>query len=277
MIFLSFFNLQGRILNRFGKDVDVLDTTMAMLIRGWITCLLAVISTFLIISYTTPLFLVPIAVVMCCYYFVQRIYVATSRQLKRLESVTKSPIFSHFGETLNGAATIRAFSLQTEFIKRSERLVDDNQKANYPAIVANRWLAVRLEMVGNLIIFCSALLAVLGKDSLTPGLVGLSVSYALSVTQTLNWLVRMTSELETNIVAVERLKEYSETKCEAKWELESDKKNSKIGLQMPVLNSRMSTPDIGKDCPWFSKICHLQLKLDKKLELWVELELENHQ
>ena len=75
---------------------------------------------------------------MCCYYFVQRIYVATSRQLKRLESVTKSPIFSHFGETLNGVATIRAFSLQHDFIKRSERLVDDNQKANYPAIVANR-------------------------------------------------------------------------------------------------------------------------------------------
>ena len=111
---------------------------MAMLIRGWLTCLLAVISTFLIISYTTPLFLVPIAVVMGCYYFVQRVYVATSRQLKRLESVTKSPIFSHFGETLNGVATIRAFSLQEDFIKRSERLVDDNQKANYPAIVANR-------------------------------------------------------------------------------------------------------------------------------------------
>merc|ERR1711860_228660 len=162
--------------------------------------------------------------VMCCYYLVQRVYVATSRQLKRLESVSKSPIYSHFGETLNGSATIRAFNLQTDFIKRSENLVDDNQKANYPAIVANRWLGVRLETVGNLIIFCSALLAVLGKDSLTPGLVGLSVSYALSVTQTLNWLVRMTSEVETNIVAVERLKEYSETQREANWEKESDDK-----------------------------------------------------
>ena len=68
------------------------------------------------------------------------------------------------------------------------------------------------------------MLAVLGKDSLTPGLVGLSVSYALSVTQTLNWLVRMTSEVETNIVAVERLKEYSETQREANWEKESDEK-----------------------------------------------------
>ena len=219
MIFLS---IKGRILNRFGKDVDVLDTTMPMIFRGWITCLFGVLATFIVISYTTPTFLVPVSVIMGCYYFVQKIYVATSRQLKRLESVSKSPIYSHFGETLNGTATIRAFNLQNDFIQQSENLVDDNQKANYPAIVANRWLAVRLESVGNIIIFSSALLAVLGKDTLTPGLVGLSVSYALSVTQTLNWLVRMTSEVETNVVAAERLKEYSETKQEAQWTLDSD-------------------------------------------------------
>merc|ERR1712223_899214 len=179
-------------------------------------------ATFMIICYNTPIFMVPVSIVMCCYYLVQRVYVATSRQLKRLESVSKSPIYSHFGETLNGSATIRAFNLQTDFVKQSENLVDDNQKANYPAIVANRWLAIRLETVGNLIIFCSALLAVLGRNDLTPGMVGLSVTYALSVTQTLNWLVRMTSEVETNVVAAERLKEYSETKQEAQWTLDSD-------------------------------------------------------
>ena len=97
-------------------------------------------------------------------------------------------------------------------------MVDENQKANFPSVISNRWLAVRLETVGNLIIFCASLLAVLGRGNLTPGLVGLSVSYALSVTQTLNWLVRMTSEVETNIVAVERLKEYSESVTEADWE-----------------------------------------------------------
>ncbi len=241
---LSFFDTtpQGRIINRFGKDVDVLDTTMAMMFRGWITCFLAVLSTFLVITYTTPIFLGPIAVIMAGYYFVQRIYVATSRQLKRLESVSKSPIYSHFGETLNGVATIRAFHLQTDFISRSEILVDENQKANYPAVVANRWLAVRLETVGNLIIFCSSLFAVLGKDSLTPGLVGLSVSYALSVTQTLNWLVRMQSELETNIVAVERLQEYSETKQEASWNKDADDKYSqwpsKPAIEFKNVNAR---------------------------------------
>ena len=143
--------------------------------------------------------------------------------MKRLESVSRSPIYSHFGETVNGASTIRAYNLAEKFIRQSEIIVDENQKANFPSVVANRWLAVRLETVGNLIIFCAALLAVLGRDSLSPGLVGLSVSYALSVTQTLNWLVRMTSEVETNIVAAERLKEYSESKTEAPWNIEDTK------------------------------------------------------
>ena len=148
---------------------------------------------------------------------------ATSRELKRLESVSRSPIYSHFGETINGVLTIRAYKLENQFIAESERKVDFNQKASFPSIVANRWLAVRLESVGNVIIFCAALFAVLGRETLSPGLVGLSVSYALSVTQTLNWLVRMTSEFETNIVAAERMKEYSETPAEADWTIDETK------------------------------------------------------
>merc|ERR1719225_1143363 len=105
-----------------------------MIVRGWLSCLLAVTATFMIICYTTPIFMVPVSIVMCCYYLVQRVYVATSRQLKRLESVSKSPIYSHFGETLNGSATIRAFHLQTQFIKQQEKLVDVHQNPNYYAM-----------------------------------------------------------------------------------------------------------------------------------------------
>ncbi|KAI5638820.1 ABC transporter domain-containing protein [Phthorimaea operculella] len=209
----------GRVLNRFSKDVDVLDNTLPMTLRGWTSCFFAVLGTLFVISLSTPIFMAVILPIGIVYYLIQRFYVATSRQLKRLESVSRSPIYSHFGESITGAPTIRAYGVTQRFILESEYKVDHNQCCYYPSCIANRWLAVRLEMIGNLIIFFAALFAVLARDDLQPGLVGLSVSYALQITQTLNWLVRMTSEVETNIVAVERIKEYAETKQEAAWNL----------------------------------------------------------
>ncbi|XP_011699220.1 PREDICTED: multidrug resistance-associated protein 1 isoform X8 [Wasmannia auropunctata] len=216
---LGFFDTtpSGRILNRFGKDIDTIDNILPPSIRAWLFCLASVIATLVVISYSTPIFIAVILPIGAIYYFIQRFYVATSRQLKRLESVSRSPIYSHFSESVTGAQIIRAYGVQEQFIHESENRVDFNQVCYFPSIIANRWLAVRLEMVGNLIIFFSALFAVLGRDTMSSGLVGLSVSYALQITQTLNWLVRMTSDVETNIVAVERIKEYSETDQEAPW------------------------------------------------------------
>ncbi|KAM3964279.1 multidrug-Resistance like Protein 1 [Aphomia sociella] len=207
----------GRVLNRFSKDVDVLDNVLTMTLRGWTTCFFAVLGTLFVISYSTPIFLAVVLPIGVVYYMIQRFYVATSRQLKRLESVSRSPIYSHFGESITGAGTIRAYGVTQRFIKESESGVDHNQSCYYPSCIANRWLAVRLEMIGNLIIFFAAIFAVVDRDTIEPGLVGLSISYALQITQTLNWLVRMTSEVETNIVAVERIKEYVETEQEAAW------------------------------------------------------------
>ena len=137
----------------------------------------------------------------------QKFYVATSRQLKRLESVTRSPIYSHFGETLSGVQTIRAYGATKRFIADSNNKVDTNQRCYFPSFIANRWLALRLEFCGNLIVFFSAAFAVVSREqfALQPGFIGLILTYSLSVTQTLNWLVRMTSEVETNIVSVERI------------------------------------------------------------------------
>ncbi|KAL1139319.1 hypothetical protein AAG570_006305 [Ranatra chinensis] len=209
----------GRLINRFSKDVDTLDNILPLTMRMWTSCLFSVIATLVVISYSTPIFISIIVPIGIIYYFIQRFYVATSRQLKRLESISRSPIYSHFGETVTGSGSIRAYGVEQRFIAESEQKVDFNQVCCYPGLIANRWLAIRLEMIGNLIIFFSALFAVVGKDSVSPGLVGLSVTYALQITQTLNWLVRMTSEVETNIVAVERIKEYEETPQEAPWEI----------------------------------------------------------
>ncbi|CAH1105172.1 unnamed protein product [Psylliodes chrysocephalus] len=208
----------GRILARFSKDIEVVDEKLRWYISDGMLCFSQVVGTLVVISYTTPLFIAVIIPLCIIYYFVQRFYVATSRQVKRLESVSRSPIYSHFGESVSGAHAIRAYNQQDRFIRESEQKVDLNQICYYPGIISNRWLAVRLEMLGNLIIFFAALFAVIGKDT-APGLVGLSITYALQITQTLNWLVRMTSDVETNIVAVERIKEYGEAQQEAAWEV----------------------------------------------------------
>ncbi|XP_026834850.1 multidrug resistance-associated protein 1 isoform X6 [Drosophila erecta] len=216
----------GRILSRFSKDVETVDQNMPQVINDCIWCAYEVLATIVVISLSTPIFLAVIVPIAFLYYFAQRFYVATSRQLMRLESVSRSPIYSHFSETVTGASTIRAYNVGDRFIEESDAKVDKNQVCKYPSVIANRWLAIRLEMVGNLIILFASLFAVLGGQT-NPGLVGLSVSYALQVTQTLNWLVRMSSDIETNIVSVERIKEYGETKQEAPWELEQDKNKPK--------------------------------------------------
>ncbi|ODM95243.1 Multidrug resistance-associated protein 1 [Orchesella cincta] len=218
---LSFFDVtpSGRVVNRFAKDVDICDSTLPFNFRLWLNSFFGVASTIFVISYSTPIFTAVFVPVAILYYFVQRFYVSTSRQLRRLESVTRSPIYSHFEETLTGSSTIRAYSEQDRFILDSENKTDYNQIAYYPSIIANRWLQVRLETVGNSIIFFAALFAVMARETLDPGVVGLSVSYALQITIALNMLVRWTSDVETNVVAVERVKEYSEIPQEADWEV----------------------------------------------------------
>uniref|UniRef100_A0A8C9TAC0 ATP-binding cassette, sub-family C (CFTR/MRP), member 3 n=1 Tax=Scleropages formosus TaxID=113540 RepID=A0A8C9TAC0_SCLFO len=213
----------GRIINRFSKDIYVIDEVLPSTVLMFLGTFFSSMSTMIVIISSTPIFAVVIAPLALIYFFVQRFYVATSRQLKRLESVSRSPIYSHFSETITGTSVIRAFGRHNAFVLLSDLKVDENQKSCYPGIVSNRWLGVRIEFIGNCIVLFAALFAVIGKDSLSPGLVGLSVSYALQVTMSLNWMVRMTSDLESNIVAVERVKEYSETETEAPWDVEDKK------------------------------------------------------
>ncbi|KAM4844750.1 ATP-binding cassette sub-family C member 3 [Thomomys bottae] len=210
----------GRILNHFSKDIYVIDEVLAPTILMLLNSFYSSISTVIVIVASTPLFSVVILPLAAFYAFVQRFYVATSRQLKRLESITRSPIYSHFSETVTGSSVIRAYNRNQDFIVLSDNKVDNNQKSCYPYIASNRWLGIYVELVGNCVVLFAALFAVTGRSSLNPGLVGLSVSYALEVTSVLNWMVRMASDLESNIVSVERVTKYSKTETEAPWVIE---------------------------------------------------------
>uniref|UniRef100_A0A8C1NLS6 Multidrug resistance-associated protein 1 n=1 Tax=Cyprinus carpio TaxID=7962 RepID=A0A8C1NLS6_CYPCA len=219
---MSFFERtpSGNLVNRFAKETDTIDTVIPSIIKMFMGSMFNVLGSCAVILIATPLVAIIIPPLGLLYFFVQRFYVASSRQLKRLESVSRSPVYTHFNETLLGTSVIRAFGEQQRFIRESDGRVDHNQTAYFPSIVANRWLAVRLEFVGNCIVTFAALFAVMARDSLSPGIMGLSISYALQVTTSLNWLVRMSSEVETNIVAVEKVKEYGDTEKEAEWRLE---------------------------------------------------------
>uniref|UniRef100_A0A8B9S0C9 Multidrug resistance-associated protein 1 n=1 Tax=Accipiter nisus TaxID=211598 RepID=A0A8B9S0C9_9AVES len=188
---MSFFERtpSGNLVNRFSKEIDTIDSTIPPIIKMFMGSTFNVIGACIIILLATPIAAVIIPPLGLIYLFVQRFYVATSRQLKRLESVSRSPVYSHFNETLLGVSVIRAFEEQKRFIKQNDMKVDENQKAYYPSIVANRWLAVRLEYVGNCIVLFAALFAVMARNKLSAGLVGLSVSYSLQITAYLNWLV----------------------------------------------------------------------------------------
>ena len=228
---MSFFDKTplGRIINRFAKDIDVCDSTLPTNIRVWLSTIVTFLSTIVLIATVIPLFIAIIVPITAIFFVIQKVYVRTSRQLKRLQSVSQTPIYSHFSETLNGSSTIRAFKKQKEFIQLSEQKVDENQTCYYYTYMATRWSQILLENMGNVITFSAAMLAMAIRDSIDPSEVGLIILYALNVTLVLNWLVLQTSEIETNIVAVERIKEYTMVTQEASWDSQmiQDKSNEK--------------------------------------------------
>ena len=152
----------------------------------------------------------------------------TYRELKRLDSVNRSPLYALLGETVDGVATIRAFSAQEALVCRLKKFLDMQQHAYFLTCAAQCWLAVRLELIGTLIITFACLCAVIEHDSVNgdetrAGLFGLAISFSLSITQSLNWSVRMASDFEAQMVAVERVKDYCELPGEADRHCDGDK------------------------------------------------------
>ncbi|GAB5580898.1 ATP-binding cassette sub-family C member 3 [Prionailurus iriomotensis] len=207
----------GRILNWFSKDIYVIDEVLAPTILMPLNSFHNSISAFVVTTASTPLFTVVTLPLAVLYITLQRFYVATSRHLKRLDSVSRSPIYSHFSETVTGTSVIRAYGRSQDFKAISDAKVDTNMRRSYPYVASNRWLWVHVESVGNCVVFFAALFAVIGGNSPSPGLVGLSVSDALQITISLTWMIQMMSDLESNIVAVERVKEYSKIETEEFW------------------------------------------------------------
>ena len=220
---MSFFDTTptGRLLNRFTKDIDVLDVNMRMNLRQLLNAVLKTSVTVIILLMQTPFFLVAFIPLMLVYLFVQRVYIASSRQLKRIESTSKSPVYTHFSETVTGSTSIRAFDVVQHFTRDLERRVDRNGTSFVMSAAAARWLAVRLELMGNIIVLFSSLAAVMKLGGTSAAEAGLTISYALTVTGNLNMLIRASVDLENSLVSVERCIEYMSVPAEAEWYIDA--------------------------------------------------------
>ncbi|XP_030646268.1 multidrug resistance-associated protein 1-like [Chanos chanos] len=263
---MSFFECtpSGNLLNRFSKEVDAIDCMIPDGLKMMLNYVFKMMEVCIIVLMATPFAGVVILPLTLLYAFIQSFYVATSCQLRRLESVSRSPIYTHFNETVQGVSVIRAFGEQPRFILEANSRVDHNQTSYFPRFVATRWLAVNLEFLGNLLVLAAAILSVMGRATLSPGIVGLAVSHSLQVTGILSWIVRAWTDVENNIVSVERVKEYADTPKEAAWTVE----NSPLPLAWPrtgTIDFREYGLQYRKGLDWALKEITLSVKEKEKV------------
>ncbi|XP_047483384.1 ABC transporter C family member 13-like [Penaeus chinensis] len=209
---MSFFdnNSLGRILNRFSSDLYTVDDSLPFQMNIFFAQAFGLFGAIVVTIYSLPwitLLYIPLAFV---YYTVQNFYRHTSRDLKRLHAVSLSPLYAHFTETLQGLTVIRAMRAVHRFSVRADSLLEVSQRAQFDIQVASQWLNLRLQLIGLTMLAGVAALALLQHhfDAIEAGLVGLVISYALTISNFLNNVVGSLTETERELVSVERVKQY---------------------------------------------------------------------
>jgi ABC-type multidrug transport system fused ATPase/permease subunit len=205
----------GQIMNRFSKDLESVDQEIAPIAIGVIGCALSILVTVVLISSITPGFLIAAFFISIMYFLVGKFYIRSSRDLKRLESVQRSPLFQQFGETLTGITTIRAYGDEKRFIKDNMLRVNNHNRPFFFLWATNRWLAFRIDVIGDLVAFFAGTFVILSLGTINAGSAGLMLSYAISFTENVLWLVRLYAMYEQNMNSVERIKEYLDVEQEA--------------------------------------------------------------
>ncbi|CDR88146.1 related to ATP-binding cassette transporter protein [Sporisorium scitamineum] len=207
----SFFDTtpQGRITHRFSKDMDTLDNIIGEAMRTLIGTVVQVVGSIVLIAILTPYFLIPVAVILVLYFWIAAYYRSTARELRRIDAGLRSSMHEHFSESLHGLVTIRAFGHVDEFVAENCRRIDKQNRAYWLAQTCQRWLSLRLDFLGSLLILSVAILVVASRFEISPGETGVALSYILTAQSIFGWMIRHAAELENNMSAVERVLHYS--------------------------------------------------------------------
>lgn len=203
----------GRIINRLTKDTADIDKNLVEYIAFFLRSALQLFSTLILVAVITPLTLPVLACILILFYFLYAYFQTTVREIKRLDAISRSPVYSSINDVLNGISTVRAFGAEERLLERHMRLVDDNIIMALLNQSTNRWLSIRLETLGALAALAAGILTV--EQGRSSSYMGLTLSYALSITTYTSITIRLASLAENVFNAVERVAEYSQLEEEA--------------------------------------------------------------
>ncbi|KAJ4718638.1 ABC transporter family protein [Melia azedarach] len=204
----------GRILNRFSSDLYMIDDSLPFILNILLANFVGLLGIAVVLSYVQVFFLFLLLPFWYIYSKLQFFYRSTSRELRRLDSVSRSPIYASFKETLDGSSTIRAFNSEVYFMNKFNEYLVLYQRTSYSELTASLWLSLRLQLLAAFIISFVGIMAVIGSHGnapitfSTPGLVGLALSYAAPAVSLLGNFLTSFTETEKEMVSVERVQEY---------------------------------------------------------------------
>jgi ABC-type multidrug transport system fused ATPase/permease subunit len=198
----------GRLINRFSQDIATVDKDLMYSLNQFLDRLIGSSQVVLVVTVTLPVMLLCFLPVMVYFLIISNRYFKVSRDLKRLESVNKSPVFVLFSETVSGLSTIRAFSDQPRFFRLCCDYVDNMSRCNYYMWVSNRWLNIRTQFMGAVVSGGVAYFVVREAGYLGSTISGLALVYAIKFTEELTYLLRAHSECQINMNSLERIEEY---------------------------------------------------------------------
>ncbi|KAL4588260.1 hypothetical protein LXL04_001143 [Taraxacum kok-saghyz] len=217
---MSFFDTtpSGRILSRASSDQTNLDVFVPFMMSLTLVMCISVMSIIIITcqyAWPTVFLLIPLG---WLNFWCRGYFLATSRELTRLDSITKAPVIHHFSESISGVMTIRCFRKQDIFVQENIDRVNGNLRMEFHNNGSTEWLGFRLEFIGSLFLCAStAFMIILPTSIIKPENVGLSLSYGLSLNVALFWAIYMGCNVENRMVSVERIKQFSNIPSEAEW------------------------------------------------------------
>ncbi|KAK6334206.1 hypothetical protein TWF696_002707 [Orbilia brochopaga] len=198
----------GRIVNRFSKDVDIMDNNLTDAIRMYFLTLVMVLSVFIMVIVYFPWFALALVPLSGFFFWAASFYRASAREVKRHEAVLRSDVFARFGEALSGTATIRAYGLQSHFKSVLNAAIDQMDSAYFITYANQRWLSIRLDVVSICLIFTTAILVVTSRFNTNPSTAGVVLTYILQVVGIIQFMIRQLAEVENAMNSTERIQYY---------------------------------------------------------------------